>query len=364
MNTRLQVEHPVTEAVTGIDLVEWQFIVAEGLPIPQRQEQITLTGHAVEARLYAEDAKAGFLPATGRLLYCDLDASQRVDTGVRTGDDISPYYDPMLAKLISHGADRDAAFQGLSNQLARSTLLGTTSNRGYLWRLVDHPRVRGAEFDTGFIETHHDELVVVPDAIQRALLAIAALTVTDQLTFEDRTQEPLVALGHWQLWGSPSRPIRLIVDGNVQNFYLRKLEARQWELCLSDGTTVTLREEQGRFSVNGSAASPAQAVLNDTQVHVQFAGWDQSFGLPVVGAESDDQGNASGLVKAPMPGKVIALEVATGDEISAGQALLTLEAMKMEHVLTAPHDGRVAEVGIGVDSQVAAGQLLLTIEDS
>ena len=109
MNTRLQVEHPVTEAVTGIDLVEWQFVVAEGLPIPRQQHQITLTGHAVEARLYAEDAKAGFLPATGRLLYCDLDASQRVDTGVRTGDDISPHYDPMLAKLISHGADRDAA---------------------------------------------------------------------------------------------------------------------------------------------------------------------------------------------------------------------------------------------------------------
>ena len=125
MNTRLQVEHPVTEAVTGIDLVEWQFVVAEGLPIPRQQHQITLTGHAVEARLYAEDAKAGFLPATGRLLYCDLDASQRVDTGVRTGDDISPHYDPMLAKLISHGADRDAAFQGLSNQLACSTLLGT-----------------------------------------------------------------------------------------------------------------------------------------------------------------------------------------------------------------------------------------------
>jgi len=363
MNTRLQVEHPVTEAVTGIDLVEWQFVVAQGLPIPRQQDQITLTGHAVEARLYAEDAKAGFLPVTGRLLMCDLDASQRVDTGVRTGDDISPHYDPMLAKLISHGADRDAAFQGLSNQLARSTLLGTTSNREYLWRLVDHPRVRGAAFDTSFIETHHDELVMVPDAIQLALLAIAAMTVTDQLTVGGRTQEPFATLGHWQLWGSPSRPLRLIVDGDAQNFYLRKLEARQWALRLPDGTTVMLREEQGRFSVDGSAASPAQAVRTDTMVHVQYAGWDQSFGLPVVGAEANDQGNASGLVKAPMPGKVIALEVAMGDEISAGQALLTLEAMKMEHVLTAPHDGRVAEMGIGVDSQVAAGQLLLSIEE-
>ena len=364
MNTRLQVEHPVTEAVTGVDLVEWQFIVADGLAIPLQQDQIRLTGHAVEARLYAEDAKAGFLPATGRLLQCDLDSSQRVDSGVRAGDDISPHYDPMLAKLISHGANRDAAFQGLSSQLARSSLLGTKTNREYLWRLVDHPRVRMADFDTSFIEAHHDELVQVPEDMRLALVAIAALTVSDQLTLERRSDEPFVAVGHWQLWGVPSRPVRLIIDGDVQTYCLRKLDVHRWELLTTDGTCVNVQAEQGRFAVNGIAAGPVQAVLTNIDVHVQYAGWDHRFGLPFLGEASGDHGDASGLIKAPMPGKVIALEVAKGDIISTGQSLMTLEAMKMEHVLTAPRDGRVAEIRAAVDSQVAAGQLLLRVEDT
>jgi len=364
MNTRLQVEHPVTEAVTGIDLVEWQFQVASGLPIPLRQEQITLNGHAVEARLYAEDAKAGFLPATGVLKQCDLDKSQRIDSGVQSGDVVSPHYDPMLAKLISYGDNRDVAFQRLSKQLCSSVVLGTTTNREYLWRLVDHPSIRQGDFDTSFIETHHDDLIDVPVSAQHALQAVAALAVTDQLSPNHKNEESLAALGHWQLWGVPTRPVRFLINEQQQTVSLQKRGECRWALALADGTVVNIQRDNGLLTIDGGASEYVHAALMGTKLHVQFGGWDQVFDLPLVGAAAIDAGDTSGSIKAPMPGKLIALEVATGDEITAGQALLTLEAMKMEHVLSAPRDGKIVEVKATLGSQVSAGQILIRLEDS
>ncbi|MBB3692929.1 biotin carboxylase N-terminal domain-containing protein [Sphingomonas sp. BK580] len=316
MNTRLQVEHPVTEAITGVDLVEWQLRVAGGEPLPLRQDQLAMRGHAIEARLYAEDPARGFLPSTGPLTAFRLGGGVRVDSGVEQGTVISPFYDPMIAKLIAHADTRDAARARLGAALAETVVWPVRTNAGFLVRALSHPGFAAGAVDTGLIERAGAALMP-PDRPSEGALAAAAAELTG------------VAL--------------------VPGFRLNA-PARREASFLLDGAPVSVA-----FAGGGSAGTPADRAL------ITEAG--QTYALAPFRAEGAGGGAAGdGMVLAPMPGRVIAVEVAAGERVVAGQRLVTLEAMKMEHSLTAPFDGIVVELGAATGAQVADGARLARIE--
>jgi 3-methylcrotonyl-CoA carboxylase alpha subunit len=349
MNTRLQVEHPVTEAITGVDLVEWQLRVASGEALPARQADLSIRGHAIEARLYAEDVPAGFLPATGRLDHLRFGEGARADTGVGQGDEISPWYDPMIAKLIVHGATREIALRQMDRALATTEVAGATTNLAFLRRLVGHERFASGDVDTGLIEADLEALVApiaaTPVVIARA--AVAAMGLDGQAT----------CLPGFSLWA----PLR------------QSVTLRQGETVISVGVTmpdpdrvvcevaedrVTLMRGDGGWRAEGSMALravslPGRVVVYDGDAH----GFDVPDPLDIAA----EAGGGSGRVEAPMPGLVKAVFVGAGDTVAKGARLAVLEAMKMEHVLTAGRDGVVAEVLVAEGSQVAAGAALIVL---
>ncbi|MEM9342218.1 MAG: biotin carboxylase N-terminal domain-containing protein [Pseudomonadota bacterium] len=342
MNTRLQVEHPVTEAVTGLDLVELQLRVAAGEPLPLEQADIRLSGHAVEARLYAEDPASGFLPATGRLDHLAFPQGARVDAGVRAGDAISPHYDPMIAKIITHGPTRGAAIGTLTRALAQTQVAGLTTNLSFLRRLSEDAGFRAGAVHTGLIEAAGEGLLAdpVPCERTRALAAVgrlgldraeglAGFTLWAPLTRE-------VWLGDERLSAQITGPGQAVVDGIAVAF------ADGWWLdgAKTDATVVTT---PGRVSV--------------------FWGNGYHFDIPDPLARADDSGDAGNVVTAPMPGQVKALFVAAGDTVEAGAKLAVFEAMKMEHTLTAARHGSIAEVLVAPGAQVEAGAAILRLED-
>ena len=367
MNTRLQVEHPVTEFITGYDLVEWQIRVARGEPLPAKQKDIRIHGHAVEVRLYAEDAEGGFLPSTGRLERLHLPVAQagvRVDSGVEEGQEITVHYDPMIAKLIAHGTDRTVAIDRLVNALDATIAVGPKTNRGFLARLIGHPAFRAEEIDTGFIERHMGDLAPIIDVPDR-LLALAALAAATPRAAPDMSS-PWTALRSWRL----NLPYRQSVD-----------------LFLPDNTkrTVTLtRTAEGMISVGGLdeplLASPAwrddyrfevdfsgslaraTVLAHEHSLEVRVGGLTFHFGLRD-NAEGDKGAlPRDGKLMAPMPGKVLGIFVKPGQSVEAGDRLLVLEAMKMEHRLTAPAAGTVKAVHIGENDQVPEGRLLIELD--
>jgi 3-methylcrotonyl-CoA carboxylase alpha subunit len=324
MNTRLQVEHPVTEEITGQDLVEWQLRAASGEKLPKKQDELSINGHAIEARLYAEDPAKGFLPSVGRLEHFDLGEEGRMETGVEEGDAISPFYDPMIAKLIARGDCRDEAIDELAAILDGVEVWPVRTNAGFLFNALTDPDFASGKIDTSFIERKLDTLVPPADAdeaIQRSAAAVAILAAEDEAT--------LPALAGFRLNATPRLAVAL------------------------GGQTIELAEDDEIAEVSGFA--------DEHRVVVFAKGQAYEFGLGSRGTGTT-HGLHDGEIEAPMPGKVTAVEVSPGEKVAKGQRLLTLEAMKMEHALTAPFDGTVAELNVSAGAQVTEGTLLVKVE--
>ncbi len=359
MNTRLQVEHPVTEEITGLDLVEWQIRVASGDPLPMDQSEIPLDGHAVEARLYAEDPQHGFLPSTGTLHALELAGGEgvRIDTGVREGDTVTPFYDPMIAKVIAHGATRDEALDRLSEALAASIVAGPKSNIGFLRRLADDRDFRGGSFDTGMIDRKLDSLVAAAPGARQAAIALGAIRLVERqveriererlLRADDRHSPWSVGDG-FQLGGVRSIGAPLLVDGAPDSVDL------EWAGGAPAGRMPdpAPADEDG-FEADLVDIGEAVCVLADgLQTTVAFR---DPFALDL------DTPDGDAVIRAPMHGKVISVHVASGDLVAKGDKLAVIEAMKMEHTLVAGRGGTVTEVAAVAGEQVGEGQKLITI---
>ncbi len=348
MNTRLQVEHPVTEAITGVDLVEWQLRVASGEALPATQDQLSISGHSFEARLYAEDVPKGFLPATGHLDHLAFPEIARADTGVRSGDEISPHYDPMIAKLVTHGPTRAVALQRLSTALAQTQVAGTVTNLAFLGALARHDGFAAGEVDTGLIARDLDSLVVMPKpgAVETALAALGVLGQGDTQT-------------GFTLWGPLDRRVTLMSGEEEIEVVLQARAPDAHDLCIGD-EVVQARRIGGRWQLNGQPAP--DVVCQGDQVTV-FSGYGMVFDVVDPLQRAASAGAAAGVIEAPMPGLVKAIFAKAGQAVAQGERLAILEAMKMEHTLTAARDGVVAEVLVSVGDQVTAGSALVRLED-
>ncbi|UXU74729.1 MULTISPECIES: acetyl-CoA carboxylase biotin carboxylase subunit [unclassified Paracoccus (in: a-proteobacteria)] len=346
MNTRLQVEHPVTELITGVDLVEWQLRVASGEPLPASQDQLTITGHAFEARLYAEDVPAGFLPATGTLAHLAFPEHARIETGVRKGDVISPWYDPMIAKIVTHGATRAIALRELEAALEDTEVAGSVTNVDFLIALTRHPGFVRGEVDTGLIGRDLDSLVeaAAPDPGSRALgvLGLAGL--------DDPAKRGGVTL--WQ-------PLRRTIAWDGGEAVLEVLGPGAARVTL-DERTHQIGYEGGRWWVDGRPRR--WRIVNHAAGSSVFGGRSLTL-VPLDPLARGGAETGGGLTLSPMPGLVKAVFVSAGQEVAAGDRLAVLEAMKMEHTLTAARDGRVAEVLAQAGDQVEAGAPLIRLED-
>jgi 3-methylcrotonyl-CoA carboxylase alpha subunit len=362
MNTRLQVEHPVTEAVTGLDLVELQFRVGAGETLPFAQSDVPLMGHAVEARLYAEDPERGFLPSTGRLQALRFPDGEglRVDTGVVEGDAVTPFYDPMIAKLIAHGSDRNQALDRLAAALRAVRIAGPRSNVAFLLALAQATGFRDGQFDTGFIDRHLAELGAVQRPVDRAAAREgAAALVRRELarlqTAASATGRP--AASPWsvpdafQLSGPRWTSLPLVVEGE-----------RVVAVLGFDGSEPHVAWAEG--DDGGARAEGVSLFDDDAGVLVLVEGRQTSVRLEDPLARSLEDGDGGGLVKAPMHGKVVALFVVEGEEVEKGQRLAIVEAMKMEHALVAPRAGRVDAVLSEAGQQVAEGARLIVIAEA
>ena len=419
MNTRLQVEHPVTEMVTGTDLVEWQLRVAAGEPLPTRQADLSIAGHAVEARVYAEDPERGFLPSTGTVAHLAAppeSAHLRIDLGVREGGDVTAHYDPMIAKVIAHGEDRATALRRLAGALQGFEVAGITTNLPFLSRLVAHPDFRAGAIDTGFLDRTLDTLLKrgpVPDPV----LAIAAMHAAGALdistsgalrplgvrasrplnhgaaatsasgdsrsdspgvTFTSEAQSLMNSQGHsrwctwhdpwsrligWRLWGDARQSMHVAIDGESV-----------------DGTVIFLQDGGCRIEIGNTflvaklmrrdrtlmvldlydRIVSVRAVPVDGALHVLCGGRTYAVTLPDRIAEDGDAASALAHVTAPLPGKVVKVAVRSGETVERGAVLVVLEAMKMELSVDAPREGVIDEVLICEDDQVVEGAVLVT----
>ena len=352
MNTRLQVEHPVTEAITGVDLVEWQLRVAAGEALPCRQEDLAITGHAFEARLYAEDVPKGFLPATGRLTHLRFPAGARAETGVRAGDEISPWYDPMIAKIIVHGPTRAVALRQLERALAGTQVAGSVTNLSFLRKLAGHAGFAAGDVDTGLIARDLETLAAAPVPCSRArsLAALGALGL-------DAPAGPVTG---FTLWAPLRRRVVLDHAGEVLDAVIEASPGGRYRVEIGEAVHEVTRDGTG-WRIDG-APVPAEIVVTGQTVTV-FWGNGYGFGIvdPLDVAASGGAG--AGRIEAPMPGLVKAVFVTAGARVSAGDRLAVLEAMKMEHSLTAGRDGVVAEVLVEQGAQVAAGAALIVLEE-
>jgi len=375
MNTRLQVEHPVTEMITGQDLVEWQLRVAAGQALPLAQEQLQIRGHALEARIYAEDASKGFLPSTGKLIRLSPPAESlnvRVDTGVEEGDEITPYYDPMIAKLIVWDEHRDAALARMRKALADYQVAGVTTNIDFLSRLVACPAFAGADLDTGLIERQKDFLFPATQAVPADALLVATV---GELLWEQHAAKlaaktsgdpwsPWHARDGWRMNLSAARMIGFrdcdsLVEAQVR--YLRD----QWQITINGQSTLARGKklDGDRIAVDlDDRRLIASVVAVDDKRHVFLQGAtyillrDDPLHLVEAG------GAHGGGLTAPMPGKVVALLAQPGQKVDKGTPLLILEAMKMEHTITAPAAGTVKAFCYAAGEQVADGAALVEFE--
>ncbi len=322
MNTRLQVEHPVTEAITGQDLVEWQLRVASGEKLPKTQDQLAIDGWAMEARLYAENPSAGFLPSTGRLAHLQLPPGIRVDSAVEEGDPVTPYYDPMIAKLIVHGATRAAAVAELAAACRAVEVWPVKTNAGFLARASLHPDFVRGGIDTGFIERHAAEIVPPPEPdAPFVAAAAAALLPTDN-------SDPWLALRGFRGNAAPDTQVAVEIHGKT-------------------------------YLTQPAPAGAAREIGGEQVLFLAGDAW--AFSAPVPRSSGEDDAG-DGAVLAPMPGAVIQVTAAKGRTVQRGERLLVLEAMKMEYVMAAPFDGMVVELTVSAGSQVQEGALLARIE--
>ncbi len=333
MNTRLQVEHPVTEEITGQDLVEWQLRVASGETLPKRQDELAIHGWAMEARLYAEDPSHDFLPSTGTLDHFVLGRDVRIDTGVEEGDRISPYYDPMIAKLIATGGSREEAIDRLVDTLDQVEVWPVRTNAGFLARAAADPGFRAGEVDTAFIPNKIETLVPAANPSDGVwALAAEAVLASD---FGGRVDRP----DPWHM---------------LQGF--RANAGTDLRVALRQGAETRTIDVDDADDLEGVATASGDTMLVFSQ------GQAYAFTMPGAGSGAGGDAAADGAIISPMPGKLIAVEVRLGDAVTKGQKLVTLEAMKMEHSLTAPFDGIIAELAAAEGAQVSEGALLVRIE--
>jgi 3-methylcrotonyl-CoA carboxylase alpha subunit len=437
MNTRLQVEHPVTEMITGLDLVEWQLRVASGEPLPARQEDLRLHGHAIEARIYAENPDTGFLPSIGALRYLALpehasfvNGAVRIDGGVRAGDAITPYYDPMIAKLIVHGEDREAALARMAAALARVQVVGVHTNTAFLGRLMRDEAFAAGDLDTGLIERRRDGLLpqARPASPSTLALATAALLAREGLPCPVRAKQadastragsgpqagraamdmpgradpapaaadPWAARDGWRVDGRYARAIHWLDRDSRRTIDLTR-DMDGWTLQLDETATplhwdaaraggsmrhvgdvgdgVALRDQGGRRAAEaGAQAWEIRVMLGGEEIRGTVA-WDQDIAHvfhdgvthalilddPLAHA-GEDHGEHAGDMTAPMPGKIISVSVRAGDAVRKGQALLVMEAMKMEHTIAAAADGEIQDVFYAVGDQVPEGAVLIALK--
>ncbi len=369
MNTRLQVEHPVTEMITGQDLVAWQIRVAAGEPLPLLQGDLEINGWAFEARVYAEDVARGFLPATGKLGYLAFpESGVRIDSGVRQGDEITPFYDPMIAKVIVHGENRNQALSRLSLALAETRIVGTTTNTGFLAALAAHPDFAQGDVDTGLIDRHVDQLAEEPDPPAPAL-ALAALCALGFLsspeTVVDGTFDPWDRRTGWRLWGPATETAVLArhddvveVDISIAGpgaFHVETPDGRlDLSIVESNGTDVHCRIDGIKATAGAVRLGKAVTIFIDGQAFV----WT----IPDPLMKTSDSHAGSDHLRAPMPGLVKHVHVDAGAPVTKDAPLLVLEAMKMEHTLKAPRDGIVEQCCVDTGDQVEEGALLLQLQ--
>jgi 3-methylcrotonyl-CoA carboxylase alpha subunit len=322
MNTRLQVEHPVTESITGQDLVEWQLRVADGEPLPVKQADLHISGWAMEARLYAENPTTGFLPSTGPLHHLRVPSGIRVDSGVEQGCEITPFYDPMIAKLIVHAPTRRQAAAKLAEACGRVEIWPVHTNAGFLSRAAADPDFIAGAVDTGFIDRHSQRLI--PAAEPRAeVIGAAAAALLPAMS-----SDPWTALRGFRINAPPDDQVVVTVGGRV-------------------------------YQTTAAAAAASVAVIGNSRV-LFLDGEAWMFGLPIA-EQSGDDGTEDGALLAPMPGRILLVNTAQGSGVSKGQKLIVMEAMKMELVLLAPFDGIVETVKVKVGDQVTEGTLLVVI---
>ena len=386
MNTRLQVEHPVTEMITGTDLVEWQLRVASGQPLPKKQHELAIHGHAIEARIYAENPEKGFLPSIGTLRHMDTPAAVefqlgaiganpaavRVDSGVREGDAISPFYDPMIAKLIVWGADRTQALARLSQALAEFQIVGLATNIAFLKRLVEGDAFSTADLDTGLIDRHGASLFPAPAAAPLGALALAALALSSGETVRGsgNPADPWAQARGWRMNSAYRRVLSFGDEFSGEQGYQVGLTygtagAHGWEIDANGERQplALVRQEGAELTIRLGETSLHGSVRRDGDLFHVFTGgrhYTLSYNDPM--AHAGELEAAGGRLTAPMPGKVVAVLAASGKEVKKGEPLVIMEAMKMEHTISAPSDGLVEEVLYQVGDQVADGAPLLAFK--
>ena len=361
MNTRLQVEHAVTEMITGLDLVEWQLRIAAGEELPLRQEEVPLAGHAIEVRLYAEDAHGDFLPQAGTVLAWEPPegAGLRADHGIAAGVTISPYYDPMLAKIVAHGANREAARRRLVAALQDTVVLGIETNRRFLIDCLSHPAFVAGETSTAFIERHFPAAARARPAPEARMMALAAVV------FDERTRaEASGTLSYWRSSGPAASPL-LLASGEakaaMETTYIGERRRRVcWAGQALEVEIAALAGHRVRFLADGFAEN-AYFAWEDETLHLSLGGVTASFRNVLLAGRGAAAGADAGTALAPMTGTIAAVRIKPGDAVRKGQCLVILEAMKMEHEILAPRDGTVAAVLVTPGEQVTTRKLLVEL---
>ncbi len=375
MNTRLQVEHPVTEMITGQDLVDWQLQVASGQPLPCRQEELAINGHAIEARIYAEDPQREFLPSIGLLQHLHFpteNARLRIDTGVRQGDEVSIHYDPMIAKLIVWAEDRPAALRHLRRALEQVEVVGVATNVSFLAAVAGQREFAAGNFDTGFIEQHHEELIPAPAPVSAQMLALACLNLLLQRDAEAKQNALNSADPHapwhqtsgWRL-NSDNHHVLVFSDDETDLQVTVHYRPQGYLFELPSGTV----EVAGRFNAAGRLLATidgqqleAQVIRQGLELTLLCNGQTHKLVLHDPYADAFGQEDLVGGVTAPMPGKIVAVLVKDGAQVKRGTPLVILEAMKMEHTISAPSDGRVTQMNYQAGALVDDGAPLLIFE--
>jgi len=385
MNTRLQVEHPVTEAITGLDLVEWQLRVASGEPLPLQQSDLRIHGHAIEARICAENPDNNFLPATGTLAVyrkpkcssfeipntSDTGIAVRIDDGVREGDSISPFYDSMVAKLIVHGDTREQALARLDEALSQTRIVGLTTNVQFLRHIIRTDSFATAKLDTALIQ-REEKALFAQEPLGLALTAASVVANTLHREQALKGNDPFSSRDGWRAFGVATRNFGFVFHGASYDAVLTYVHDGRLQLSVADADgdvsdTLTYREDGDALHISFAGQHARVQVFHETQGHEDVAHVFAPQGatrITVVDAlaHAGEVQEAGGRLTAPMPGKVVSFAVAAGDKVKAGQPLAVMEAMKMEHTIAAPADGEVLELLYAPGDQVAEGEELLKLK--
>ena len=359
MNTRLQVEHPVTELITGTDLVAWQISVANGEKLPKTQSEITINGHAMEARIYAEDPANGFLPSPGNLVALDLGGDGiRIDSGVESGDVISPHYDPMIAKLIVHGRNRDEAMAKLAAALKSAVIAGPTTNLAFLHQLCTHPDFTAGNFDTGLIDANIDGLTRNRvNQYQVRKIGVGELIKSQQERISKRNGAGRSPFAVNDSFGDTlPREITMLFEENGEPNFAR--------VCFKGNEIIVASPNDPDGQIPDDSNQNISIAHDGRDLYVIIDGEQSRFSHRVVSALGTTGEASGGTVHLPMHGKIIALSVVDGDEVEKGDLLFAMEAMKMEHAIVAPVSGTITQLNLEIGTQMDEGAIALVVKES